>query len=105
MVAAMTYIPADLETAERHVTQGQRHVVEQEELVSRLLLKGLPTEAADELLSTYRSLLEQHQEHRDLIEAQLRDRQASEPAPSDRPAALAPRNTRPFEEDSREPPG
>ena len=67
----MAYTPADLETAERHIAQAEQDIAEQERLVSRLRLKGLPTEAADELLSTYRSLLEMHRDHRDAIEDHL----------------------------------
>jgi hypothetical protein len=67
----MAYTPADLQMAELHVAEGQRHVLQQEELVSRLRLRGLPTEEAENLLSSFWSILQIHRQCRDLIEAQL----------------------------------
>jgi hypothetical protein len=67
----MAYTAADLEMAHRHVAEGERHIVQQEELITRLRERGLPTQAADELLSTYNSLLVEHRQHRDAIALQL----------------------------------
>ena len=61
----------ELEMAERHVAAAELHLVQQEELVSRLKLDGLPTESADELLSIFRSTLMCHRQHRDRILAEL----------------------------------
>lgn len=61
------YTPEDLRMADRHVALGEQHVVQQEELVSRLRLDGLPTGDAEQILATFQSLLEDHRRHRDLI--------------------------------------
>lgn len=57
--------------AERHVSEGERHVVQQEELISRLKLEGLPTSEAEQLLKMFQALLIDHRKHRDLIAAEL----------------------------------
>jgi hypothetical protein len=57
--------------AHRHVAKAERHIVEQEELVTRLRQSGLPTEDAEQLLATYNSLLHEHREHCGKIADQL----------------------------------
>ena len=47
-----------------HIVQGERHIVQQEELITRLLQRGLPTKEAEELLAEFRSLQQQHWDHR-----------------------------------------
>ena len=63
----MTYSQADIDLADSHVAQGERHVVQQEELIGRLRSSGLPTEAAEELLVLFRTTLNQHRTHRDYM--------------------------------------
>lgn len=63
----MAYTPDDLRMVDDHIAQGERHIIRQEELVSRLRSRGMPTEAAEELLEEFRALLHQHWEHRALM--------------------------------------
>lgn len=67
----MTYSQADLDMAERHVAQARRHVLEQEERITRLRSVGCPTEQAEDLLQQFHATLIQHAKHRDAIEAAL----------------------------------
>lgn len=61
----------ELQMAERHIASAEKHVVQQEELVSRLKLDGLPTDAAEELLSIFRSTLDCHRQHHNRIMTEL----------------------------------
>ena len=63
----MAYTNADLAMMDDHIAQGERHVIRQEELVTRLRTQGLPTDVAEKLLADFRSLLHQHWEHRNLV--------------------------------------
>jgi hypothetical protein len=54
-----------------HIAQGERHVIRQEELITRLRSLGLPTEAAEQLLVDFRTLLQQHWDHRALVVSDL----------------------------------
>lgn len=67
----MAYTPDDLQMADEHIAQGERHVIQQEELISRLRSRGMPTEAAETLLAEFRALLHQHWAHRALIAKDL----------------------------------
>jgi len=67
----MSYTQADLRLAQRHVAQGERHVTRQEQLITRLRLRALPTEAAEALLVQFNDLLHQHRTHLVQIEADL----------------------------------
>ncbi|HWJ39182.1 MAG TPA: hypothetical protein VNR86_10535 [Sphingomicrobium sp.] len=67
-----TRTPEDLRMAKRHVSLGEQHVVQQEELITRLRLEGLPTGDAEQLLATFQSTLKEHRRHRDIIAAELR---------------------------------
>ena len=49
------YTAADLRMVDKHIAQGERHVVQQEELISRLLSRGLPTDQAEDLLAAFES--------------------------------------------------
>jgi hypothetical protein len=60
----VAYTAADLKMVDDHIAQGERHIIQQEELISRLAQRGLPTEGAEELLAEFRSLLQQHWDHR-----------------------------------------
>jgi hypothetical protein len=59
-----------------HIAQGERHVIRQEELITRLRSHGLPTQAAEELLADFRALLQQHWDHRTLVLNDLEPRSA-----------------------------
>ena len=50
-----------------HIAQGERHIIRQEELISRLRSRGLPTDEAESLLRRFRETLHEHREHRDRI--------------------------------------
>jgi hypothetical protein len=53
----------ELQMVQRHVAQGERHLVQQEGLFTRLRLGGLPTDVAQELLTSFRTTLASHREH------------------------------------------
>ena len=72
----MAYSPSDLQMVDDHIAQGERHVIQQEELISRLRSRGMPTEAAETLLTEFRSLLHEHWAHRALIVKDLDERTA-----------------------------
>jgi len=57
--------------AERHVAQGERHIIDQERILTDLRLRSQPTDTAEELLRQFNDLLGQHRAHRDQIKAQL----------------------------------
>jgi hypothetical protein len=63
----MVYTAADVEMANRHVAQGERHIVQQEGIISRLLLRGLPTGEAEDMLEELRVTLTQHRDHRTIM--------------------------------------
>jgi hypothetical protein len=60
----MAYTRAELEMVDRHIAQGERHVVQQEELITRLSQRGLPTAQAELVLAGFQSALRTHWEHR-----------------------------------------
>ena len=66
----MAYTAADLAMIDDHIAQGERHIIRQEELITRLRTGGFPTEEAEKLLANFTSMLHQHWEHRTLV---LRD--------------------------------
>lgn len=63
----MAYTAADLQMVDDHIAQGEKHVIHQEELISRLRARGLPTDRAEDLLEEFRQTLHQHREHRTLM--------------------------------------
>lgn len=63
----MAYTAAELRMVEDHIAQGERHIIGQEELISRLRARGLPTDEADALLGLFRETLQEHRDHRDRI--------------------------------------
>ena len=65
MLAFVNYTAAQIEMAEGHVSQGERHIIQQEELISRLRSRGLSTKSAEELLQMFRDSLRSHREHLD----------------------------------------
>jgi hypothetical protein len=67
----MTYTQADLDMADRHIAQGERHVVNQERIISELSAHDQSTELAEQLLEEFRETLRQHRLHRDRIAEDL----------------------------------
>lgn len=53
----------ELQMAERHVRDGERHVASQREILSHLRNHGHPTELAERLLANLEELLAMHREH------------------------------------------
>lgn len=52
-----------LEMAERHVRDGERHVVGQQEILARLREHGRSTDLAERLLTNLEDLLAMHRKH------------------------------------------
>lgn len=73
------YTRADLETAERHVAQGEQHVARQEELLTVMRTRAQPTESAEALLTLFNSTLVEHRAHRDAIAKALDARGQQQP--------------------------
>ncbi|MFL6736367.1 MAG: hypothetical protein ACJ8F4_04835 [Sphingomonas sp.] len=67
----MAYTKAVLDLVDRHIAQGERHIIQQEELISRLRIRGLPAAAAEALLLQFRDALHEHRTHRDRIAEDL----------------------------------
>jgi hypothetical protein len=63
----MVYTQADLDMANRHIAEGENHIVDQERVVNRLVAVGVSTEAAESLLSEFNHTLKKHREHRDRV--------------------------------------
>ncbi|WP_374297021.1 hypothetical protein [Sphingomonas sp.] len=61
------YTRADLDMVDRHIAQGERHIVQQEQRVTSLRLKQLPTAAAEAQLVALNATLVQHRAHRSAI--------------------------------------
>ena len=61
------YTQADVDMADRHIAEGERHIVQQEELVTRLRMQALPTEEAENLLDLFNSTMVEHHAHRAAI--------------------------------------
>jgi hypothetical protein len=68
----MSYTQADLDMANRHVAEGERHVAEQEARITLLRMHGHPTTDAEELLATFLNTLAAHRSLRSEIEASLK---------------------------------
>ena len=58
---------ADLGMADKHIADGERNVTEQELRIERLRAHGRDTSAHENMLATFRDVLEQHRFHRALI--------------------------------------
>jgi hypothetical protein len=63
----------DLETAERHVRQGESHIDQQRRLLARLPDGSPLCEKAKRLLETFEQIQQQHLQHRDALRQALRD--------------------------------
>ena len=67
----MAFTQADLDMAELHIAQGERHVARQEEILTELRLAGGDTTLAESLLGEFHASLRMHREDRDRIAAEL----------------------------------
>jgi len=60
-----------LEEAERHIAQGKRHIVEQEDRIANLARDGHDTTEARKLLDNFYATQMLHIQHRDRIRKEL----------------------------------
>ena len=60
-----------LAQAERHVTECNIHIARQRALIRRMILRGLPTQWAEEALTAFEASLCAFERHRELILAAL----------------------------------
>ena len=65
------YTAADLAIADRHIAEGEAHILRQEELLSSLLRDGLPTAEAEARLRLFNETQVEHRAHRDAIASAL----------------------------------
>jgi hypothetical protein len=63
----MAFTAADLQMVDDHIAMGERHVIQQEELVQRLRDHNLPTDQAELLLEEFRATLRSHRDHRAMM--------------------------------------
>ena len=68
---AAVFTPADLLMAQRHVTEGEMHILSQEAIITDLRLNGADTDFAEKLLAEFQKTLRMHREDRDRIAAEL----------------------------------
>jgi len=61
------YTQADVDMADRHIAEGERHIAQQEELLTRLRMQAHPTEEAENLLDLFNSTMVEHRAHRAAI--------------------------------------
>jgi hypothetical protein len=66
------YTRADLAMADRHISQGERHISGQEVLLTRLRLLAAPTEDAESLLALLNWTQAAHRSHRAAISEALK---------------------------------
>ena len=68
---AAVFTPADLLMAERHIAEGEEHILSQEQIITTLCLNGADTDFAEKLLAEFQATLRTHREDRDRIAAEL----------------------------------
>lgn len=59
----MTGSESQLQMAERHVREGEQHVVNQQDIIAHLREHGHSTELAERLLRNLQDLLTMHRQH------------------------------------------
>ena len=64
IVVVTHYTQADVDMADRHIAEGEQHIVRQEELLSRLRMQSLPTSEAEKLLAIFNATMVEHRTHR-----------------------------------------
>jgi hypothetical protein len=67
------YTAADLAMADRHIAEGEAHIVRQEELLTFLRLRGQPTGEAETLLRLFNETQVEHWVHRKAIARALEE--------------------------------
>lgn len=65
------YTAADLAMADRHIAEGEAHIIRQEELLTSLRRDGLPTGEAETLLRLFNETQVEHRVHRNAIASAL----------------------------------
>lgn len=65
------YTAADLAMADRHIAEGEAHIVEQEQRLTDLEMQGLPTKEAERLLTLLNETQVEHRNHREAIATAL----------------------------------
>jgi hypothetical protein len=58
------YTQSDVDIADRHIAQGERHIVQQEALLTRLRMQEHPTEEAERFLALLNLAMVEHLAHR-----------------------------------------
>ena len=66
-----SYTHSDLLMADRHIAEGERHIVQQELILTSLRLKGHSTDEAETLLTILNDTQAEHRKHRDAIASAL----------------------------------
>jgi len=61
------YTRADLDMADRHIAEGEAHILRQEKIVTRLHSNGAPTGEAENLLRLLNETQAEHRRHRRAI--------------------------------------
>ena len=52
-----------LETSQRHVLEGRKHIARQFEIIDKLESNGFPTDEAERLLRTFEDTQDMHEAH------------------------------------------
>jgi hypothetical protein len=63
----MGAIETELEMVQRHIRQGERHVLRQHEIIAELTLRNQPTWLAEGLLLDFQDIQRAHQDHLDRL--------------------------------------
>jgi hypothetical protein len=63
----MGAIETELEMVQRHIRQGEKHVLRQHEIIAELTLRNQPTWLAEGLLLDFQATLRAHQDHLDRL--------------------------------------
>ena len=58
---------ADLNKADRHIADGERHITEQEARIAKLRADGQDVKAFEDVLASFKAMLVAQREHRDVI--------------------------------------
>jgi hypothetical protein len=70
------YTAADLAMADRHIATGEEHIARQEELLTSLRARRLPTAEAETLLRLLNETQREHLAHREAIRKAIDEAQA-----------------------------
>jgi hypothetical protein len=65
------YTAADLAMADRHIAEGEAHILRQEQLLTSLRRDGRPTAEAETLLRLFNETQVEHRAHRNAIASAL----------------------------------